>query len=210
MLPPDGTEHVATLRMALAGLEEQAERISHLGERLAACLLRGGRLIAAGNGGSAAQAQHLTAELVGRYHGERQPLSALCLHGDTSSLTAIANDYGYEHAFARQVVAHGRPGDILLVISTSGTSENILAAARAGAQAGLEVWALTGSGPTPLRDLAHEAIALPAASTATVQELHTVALHMVCAAVDREVALHSSASERARVRRNGAKEAVTQ
>jgi glycosyltransferase involved in cell wall biosynthesis/phosphoheptose isomerase len=210
MLPPDGAEHLATLRAALAGLEEQSERISHLGERLAACLLRGGRLIAAGNGGSAAQAQHLTAELVGRYHCERQPLSALCLHGDTSSLTAIANDYGYENAFARQVTAHGRPGDILLVISTSGASENIVAAARAGARTGLEVWALTGSGPTPLRELAHEKSALSGASTATVQELHVVALHMLCAAVDREVALRSSVSESARVRRNGAKEAVAQ
>jgi type III pantothenate kinase len=190
VLPPNCGEHLAALRAGLASLEDEGERLAHLGERLAVRLLAGNRLLAVGKGGSAAQAQHLTAELVGRYQCERRPLSAICLHGDTSSLTAIANDYGSEQCFARQVTAHGQPDDILLAISTSGTSENIVAAARAAAARGMEVWALTGPGPTPLGRLADQTVALHGSSTATVQELHMIALHMVCAAVDREVALH--------------------
>jgi type III pantothenate kinase len=190
VLPPDADEHLAALRSGLAALEDEGKRLTRLGERLALRLLAGNRLLAVGNGGSAAQAQHLTAELVGRYQCERRPLSAICLHGDTSSLTAIANDYGSDHAFARQVAAHGRPGDILLAISTSGRSENILAAARAGTRAGMEVWALTGPGPTPLGRVADETVAFGGPSPATVQELHMIALHVVCAAVDREVALN--------------------
>ena len=204
VLPPDGGEHLAALRAGLAALEDEGDRLGALGERLAIRLLSGNRLLAVGNGGSAAQAQHLTAELVGRYQCERRPLSAICLHGDTSSLTAISNDYGSEHCFARQVAAHGRPGDVLLAISTSGTSENILAAARQATKGGMEVWALTGSAPTPLGRLAHESIALTGTSTATVQELHMIALHMLCAAVDREVALHGERAEPVISARNGA------
>jgi phosphoheptose isomerase len=156
-------------------------------------LLEGGRVLAIGNGGSAAQAQHLTAELVGRYHCERQPLSAICLHGDTSALTAIANDYGAEQAFARQVLAHGRPGDVLVALSTSGRSENVLAATRAAREAGLETWALTGPTPNPLAELCDEVAAFECPSTATVQELHMVGLHVLCGSVDREVALRGGA-----------------
>src|SRR5690606_6571901 len=118
-------EHLAALLDALAGLREEIDAIEVWGERLAAALADGGRLLAVGNGGSAAEAQHLTAELVGRFALERQPLSAICLHADTSSLTAIANDYGAEEAFARQVRAHGRPGDVLIALSTSGRSRNV-------------------------------------------------------------------------------------
>jgi D-sedoheptulose 7-phosphate isomerase len=144
----------------------------------------GARLLAAGNGGSAAQAQHLTAELVGRYHHERRPLSALCLSAETSTLTAVVNDYPPEELFARQVEAHGRPGDVLVLLSTSGTSENVLAAARRGRECGLTVWGFTGRAPNPLAGLAHESICVDAPSTATVQELHLVALHVVCEALD--------------------------
>ena len=98
-------------------------------------------------GGSAAQAQHLTAELVGRYETEREPLSAICLHADTSSLTAISNDYGVDEAFARQVRAHGNPGDVLIALSTSGRSSNVLAAVAAAHERGLETWALTRRPP---------------------------------------------------------------
>lgn len=188
-LPPTGAEHVQALAEGLAGVQAEANRLAELGERLASVLLDGGRLLALGNGGSAAQAQHLTAELVGRYHCERRPLSAICLHGDTSSLTAIVNDYGPDQAFARQVLAHGRPGDVLIALSTSGRSENVLAAVQAATELGLETWALTGPAPNPLADLCQEAVTLPAATTATIQELHMVALHVLCAAVDREVAL---------------------
>ncbi|MEA2618037.1 MAG: D-sedoheptulose 7-phosphate isomerase, partial [Chloroflexota bacterium] len=163
-------------------------RVDGWGEHVASVLLGGGRLLAAGNGGSAAQAQHLTAELVGRYLEERQPFSAIALHAETSSLTALCNDYGLEQAFARGVRAHGRPGDVLVALSTSGRSTNVLAAVEAAREAGLQVYALTGPAPNPLADSCQDVAAVEAESTATVQEVHLVAVHVLCAAVDRAVA----------------------
>jgi glycosyltransferase involved in cell wall biosynthesis/phosphoheptose isomerase len=192
-LVPSAAEHLGALRDATAALDLEAERLDRWGEELAGRLLDGGRLLVCGNGGSAAQAQHLTAELVGRYQSERRPLSAICLHGDSSSLTAIANDYGAEQAFARQVHAHGRPGDVLIALSTSGSSPNVLAAVRAAREAGLTTWALCGATPCQLADLCDETVPLAAPTSATVQELHMVALHMLCCAVDREVALRDDA-----------------
>jgi D-sedoheptulose 7-phosphate isomerase len=179
-----GVDHVDESLRALAAFRHQVPRVERWGEHLAAILSSAGRLLVAGNGGSAAEAQHLTAELVGRYHDERQPLSAIALHAETSSLTAIANDYGLDHAFRRQVLAHGRPGDVFLGISTSGRSTNVLAAAEAARATGLEVWALTGPRPNPLDAIADEALCIQAASTAAVQEVHLVAVHVLCAAVD--------------------------
>jgi type III pantothenate kinase len=188
---PDSRDHLAALADALRLLDAECDRLNEWGEDVATRLLAGGRLLAVGNGGSAAEAQHLTAELVGRYSTERRPLSAICLHADTSSLTAIANDYGLEEAFARQVRAHARPGDVLILLSTSGRSPNVLAAAEAANAIGVTTRALTGSAPNPLEDICDDTIALPAPSSATVQELHLVALHVMCAAIDREVALVS-------------------
>jgi D-beta-D-heptose 7-phosphate kinase/D-beta-D-heptose 1-phosphate adenosyltransferase len=141
----------------------------------------GGRLLVAGNGGSAAEAQHLTSELVGRFHTERAPLSAIALHTDSSSVTAIANDYGAEEIFARQVNAHGRPGDVLLLLSTSGSSPNALAAARTGGELALDVWALTGPAPNPLAHASDQTVCVDAEQVATVQERHLVAVHVLCA-----------------------------
>ena len=144
--------HLGGLRATLDGLAGESGRIERWGVDLATRLSRGSRLLAAGNGGSAAEAQHLTAELVGRYRGEREPLSAIALHADTSAITALGNDYGYEEVFARQVRAHGRPGDVLMLLSTSGRSPNLVAAAEAaGRSLGLTVWALTGPGSEPAR-----------------------------------------------------------
>jgi phosphoheptose isomerase len=182
-------EHVAQLRTALAALDRDVATLEAWGTRLARELRAGGRLLAVGNGGSAAQAEHLAAELVGRYVRERPPMSAIPLTSDSASLSAIANDYGLEESFARQVRAHGRPGDVLLALSTSGRSPNVLAAARAAHTTDMAVWALTGRQPNPLAALADEAVAVEAAATATVQEVHLVALHLVCAAVDRAVGL---------------------
>jgi D-sedoheptulose 7-phosphate isomerase len=182
-----GRAHLDALRAPLDALEADIERIDAWGRHLAHVLVGGGRLLAAGNGGSAAQAQHLTAELVGRYVGERPPLSALALHAETSSLTAIANDYGAEEAFARQVRAHGRPGDVLVALSTSGCSPNMLGAAEAARKGGLTVWALTGLAPNPLAGQADDAVCVNAPAAATVQEVHQVVVHLLCAAVDREV-----------------------
>lgn len=181
-----GRAHVAALVAALPGLD--TDRLDNWGSRLAAVLLEGGRVLVAGNGGSAAQAQHFTAELVGRYRDDRQALSALALHAETSSLTAIGNDYGYEASFSRQVEAHGRRGDVLLALSTSGTSPNVLAAVRTAHRRGLLTWALTGAEPNPVADASDEAVCAEAASTATVQEVHQVAVHLICAAVDLAVA----------------------
>ena len=184
---PCGREHLAALAGPLAALEREVDRIDDWGRRLSRTLLDGGRLLAVGNGGSAAQAQHLTGELVGRYRDDRPPLSALSLHAETSSLTAIGNDYGPEEAFARQLRAHGRPGDVLICLSTSGGSPNVLSAAEAANQMELTTWALTGRAPNPLVELCDEAVCVDAPSTATVQEVHLVAVHLLCAAVEHRV-----------------------
>ncbi|SFC69476.1 D-sedoheptulose-7-phosphate isomerase [Streptomyces aidingensis] len=178
-------EHCQSLQDALAHFRaEGLAQVTEWGRHLAAVLPVGGRLLAAGNGGSAAQAQHLTAELVGRYRTERPAYSAIALHAETSSLTAIGNDYGYDEVFSRQVEAHGRPGDILVVLSTSGRSPNLVRAANTGRAAGLRVWAMTGPRPNPLAAEADEALAIDAPSTATVQEAHLVALHLMCESFD--------------------------
>lgn len=179
--------HVQALQTALAGFDPHCAIAAEWGDELAGVLSRGGRLLVAGNGGSAAQAQHLTAELVGRYDGDRDPYSALCLSAETSSLTAIVNDYAPEELFARQVQAHGRPGDVLLLMSTSGRSPNVLAAAGRGKDCGLTVWAMTGPAPNPLAAAADRYLAVPGPDTATIQELHLVSLHLVCAAFDQMV-----------------------
>jgi D-sedoheptulose 7-phosphate isomerase len=124
---------------------------------------------------------------VGRYRDDRPPFSAICLTAETSSLTAICNDYPPEELFARQVEAHGRPGDVLVLMSTSGRSPNIVAAAERARECGLTVWAFTGPRPNPLADAADEALCVDATFTATVQELHLVGLHILCAGLDREL-----------------------
>lgn len=185
---PDGAahavEHVDALTAALGALRADGGVLTRWGQVLHRRLSAGHRLLAAGNGGSAAEAQHLTAELVGRYCEDRPPFSAIALHAETSSLTAIANDYGWEAVYARQVTAHGRPGDVLILLSTSGVSPNVLAAAEAGRRAGLLTWALTGPRPNPLAYAVDQAVCVPAATTATVQEAHLVAVHMICGAFE--------------------------
>ena len=191
---PTGRAHLRALARPLAALEVEVERIDGWGRTLARVLAGGGRLLAVGNGGSAAQAQHLTSELVGRYRDDRPPLSALALHAETSAYTAICNDYGDEVGFARQVRAHGRPGDVLIALSTSGASANVLEAARAGAEGGLTVWALTGPGPNPLHRLSDDAVCVDAGATATIQEIHQVVIHLLCARVDAELGVAPPAS----------------
>lgn len=182
---PCGHDHLAELVAAASSFAPSVDVADRWGSTLADALLGGARVLAAGNGGSAAQAQHLTAELVGRYREDRRPFSGISLCAETSSLTAIGNDYAPTELFARQVEAHGRPGDVLVLMSTSGTSPNILEAARRGTQGGLTVWAFTGPRPNPLAQLADESLSVDAHYTATVQELHLVALHIMCAALDR-------------------------
>lgn len=182
------SEHVARLRAALDALEDDAWTLREWGMRLGRILGGGGRVLVAGNGGSAALAEHLTGELVGRYIHERHALSAIALNADTASLTAIANDYGADECFARQVSAHGRHGDVLLLISTSGRSSNVIRAAAAGREAGMHVWGLTGPAGSPLAGACDSVFAVQSAVTATVQEVHQVAVHLLCDVVDAVVA----------------------
>jgi D-sedoheptulose 7-phosphate isomerase len=180
-------QHCDDLINALPAFRESAAVTERWGARLAGALGAGARLLVAGNGGSAAQAQHLTAELVGRYRDDRPAYSALALHADTSSTTAIANDYGVHEVFARQTCAHGRAGDVLMLLSTSGASANLLTAAIEARRIGMEVWAMTGPATNPLAAASDQALCVQAAVAATVQELHLVAVHMVCEAFDREI-----------------------
>lgn len=176
--------HLTALSAALPGFREQGARLADWGATLARVLAGGGRLLVAGNGGSAEQAQHLAAELVGRLRDDRPALAALALCAESAAVTAISNDYGYRQVFARQVAAHGRPGDLLLLISTSGASGNLLAAADTGVERGLGCWALTGPAPNPLADRCQDTVAVPSPEPQVVQELHLVSIHVLCEHVD--------------------------
>lgn len=177
-------EHLTANRMAHQSLECELGRLSDWGRLLADHLSKGGRLLVAGNGGSAALASHLSAELVGRYTHERPPHAAIALSAEAATVTALANDYGYDHVFARQVAAFGLADDVLLCLSTSGRSPNLLAAVEAGCHRHLRTWALTGPAPNPLAEVVDDVIATPAAATATVQEVQQTAVHLLCAAFD--------------------------
>jgi D-sedoheptulose 7-phosphate isomerase len=176
--------HLAGLASALLPYRQAAGKLGRWGSELAWTLGRGGRLLVAGNGGSAAEAQHLAAELVGKLRDDRRPLSAIALCADSSAVSAIGNDFGYENVFARQVRAHGRPDDILLLLSTSGRSPNVLAAAVAGRELGMRCWAFTGPAPNPLAEACLDVLAVPATDAQVVQELHLVSVHVLCAYVD--------------------------
>lgn len=184
-------ERFGDLATAMRRLGTDAPRIEYWGRHLARVLAAGGRLLACGNGGSAAEAQHLTGELVGRFVTDRQPLSAIALHADTSAATAIVNDYGEHEVFARQVRAHGRPGDVLISLSTSGRSLNVCTAAKTAHELGMTTWALTGAAPNPLAALCDDAIVIDAPRAGTVQEAHLAVVHALCAAVDHALGVPS-------------------
>jgi D-sedoheptulose 7-phosphate isomerase len=184
---PGGRHHLAELEAPLAALRRDAPRLEQWGRRLADVLLSGGRLLAAGNGGSAAQAAHLTSELVGRYRDDRSPFSAIALCTEPSAVTAIGNDYGIEAVFARQVRAHGRAGDVLVALSTSGRSANVLAAVDAANACAMTTWAFCGRPGNPLAERCDDALCVDSPHTATVQEVHLIAIHLLCAAVDQAV-----------------------
>ncbi len=155
---------------------------------LVAALDGGGKVLAAGNGGSAAEAQHFVAELVGRFRRERRALPALALTADPAVLTAVANDYGYTEVFARQVRAWGKPGDALVLFSTSGRSPNVLAAAAAARECGVRVVAVTGAMPNPLAIAGDVALRAPSRDTPLIQEIHAMLVHVLCDLVEREFA----------------------
>jgi D-sedoheptulose 7-phosphate isomerase len=164
--------------------EESAPLLARCAARIGEAVNAGGKVLVFGNGGSAADAQHFAAELLGRFTRERAALPAIALTTDTSALTAIANDYGYEHVFARQVEAHGRPGDVAIGISTSGKSPSIVHALERARAASLVTVALTGRGGGLLPPLADFLIDVPHTETARIQEVHGMVVHMICELVE--------------------------
>ena len=152
-----------------------------------AALRAGRKVLICGNGGSAADSQHLAAELVGRFSRERRALPAVALTTDTSVLTAIANDFGFDRVFARQVEAHGQPGDVLIGISTSGGSRDVLAAVEAARERGLVTIGLTGRDGGGLGRAVDVHVNVPSQSTARAQEVHATILHVLCDLVEQEL-----------------------
>lgn len=172
----------------ISALAEHHDTIAAIAARLAACLDGGGTIYLCGNGGSAADAQHVAAEFVGRFLRDRRPLPAVSLTCNTSLLTAIANDYDFSQVFARQVRAHAGPGDCVVGISTSGRSANVLAAVAAAREVGAATIGFTGAEGHELSTLCDVCLLAPSAHTPRIQEAHLVAWHLICDLVERGVA----------------------
>lgn len=171
----------ARVHGALKALLPDVERCGNL---VIAALSAGKKVLICGNGGSAADAQHFAAELVCRYHTERRSLPAIALTTDTSGLTAIGNDYGYEYSFSRQVEGLGEEGDVIFCISTSGNSPNVVNAAKEAKRKGLTVVALTGEQGGRIKELADIPLCVPSATTARIQECHIFLIHCLCEMID--------------------------
>ena len=182
------SQHFAdSAQLKLKAKELLAGPLASASERMVECLMKEGKILSCGNGGSAADAQHFSAELLNRFEKERPPLAAMALSTDTSTITSIANDYHYNEVFSKQVRALGQPGDILLAISTSGNSANVMEAINAAHDRQMDVVALTGKkggkiaallGPNDVH------ICVPADRTARIQEVHLLCLHCMCDAID--------------------------
>ena len=174
----------ASARVKAQFAEEAAPDIAHAARLVAECLGAGGKVLLCGNGGSAADAQHIAGELVGRFKLERPAFHAVALTTDTSVLTSIANDYGFDEVFARQVGGLGAEGDVLLAYSTSGNSPNVLRAIEAAKALGMQVVGLTGEGGGQMAHVCDILIAAPSTDTPTVQECHAAAGHTLCLLVE--------------------------
>ena len=171
----------------LKAMEVLADPLSETGQLMADSLKNGGKILACGNGGSAGDAQHFSAELLNRFEMERAPLAAVALTTDSSTLTSIANDYHYDEVFSKQVTGLGREGDVLLAISTSGNSPNVLRAIEAAHERGMKVVALTGKNGGKMTSLLQDGdinLCVPSDSTARIQEVHLICLHCICDAID--------------------------
>lgn len=171
----------------LEAIELMAAPIAAAIETMTQCLLSGGKILACGNGGSAGDAQHFAAELVGRFEAERQELAAVALSTDSSILTAVGNDYGFNYIFSKQVRALGHAGDVLLAISTSGNSANVIEAIKAAHENEMRIIALTGKGGGQIGELLGEDdihLCVPANRTARIQETHLLTIHCLCDGID--------------------------
>jgi D-sedoheptulose 7-phosphate isomerase len=177
-------------QLKLDASQSLAEPIAHAGALLAQALRGGGKVLACGNGGSAADAQHFAAELINRFEVERAPLAAVALTTDSSTLTSIANDYAYDQVFAKQVRGIGRRGDVLLAISTSGNSASVVEAMRAARELGVRVVAMTGNGGGKMAAMLSGEdlhICVPHTRTARIQEVHLLVLHCLCDGIDYQL-----------------------
>jgi D-sedoheptulose 7-phosphate isomerase len=178
-------QHVQTsIELKRGFFAREMGRIVSQADNLVKCLMSGGRVLICGNGGSAADAQHFAAELSGRFVTERRPLAAIALTTDTSALTAIGNDYGFERIFERQVEALGHPGDILVGISTSGNSPNVVHAVQTARSLGLRTLGLLGKDGGQLKSMMDDCLIVPNDVTARIQELHIMIIHFWCEIID--------------------------
>jgi len=171
-------------------IERCADQIASAADIVSEALLAGNKILIFGNGGSAADAQHVAAELVGRFVAERRPLPAVALTVDTSALTAIGNDYGFDQIYSRQVRALGRAGDVAIAITTSGRSPNVLAAIEASRELGMKIVGLTGGKGKDFAKVCDACIVVPSTNTARIQEIHITAGHIICEVVDARVLAH--------------------
>ena len=175
-------EHLEVARLTLA----MAPDIEQAGQIVTDAIMRGNTILLCGNGGSAADAQHIAGELVGRFLKERGPMPAIALHTDSTVVTAIANDYGFDSIYERQVLAHARTGDVLIAITTSGNSNNILRAAKTARELGVTVIGLTGGDGGSLHSLCDLCLVVPSKHTPRIQEMHILIGHILCEIADVE------------------------
>lgn len=178
-------EHLSVLA---AAQKEHAQPIAAAAKAIVACLKSGGKVLICGNGGSAADSQHFAAELAGRFKSERKALAAIALTTDTSAITAIGNDYGFERIFSRQVEALGKKGDVLVALSTSGNSPNVLAAIEAAKKQGMAAIGFTGMGGGKMRPMCGTCICIGSQNTPRIQEAHITIIHIICELVENEFA----------------------
>jgi len=191
-VPPDLSKRVQitlleSARLKLKMAEVLADQIAALAERVIATYKNGGRILVFGNGGSAADATHLASELVGRYDRDRKALAALALTTDTPTLTSISNDFGYEQVFARQIEAHAKPNDLVIGVTTSGKSKNVIAGIEAARKIPCHTIVLAGKDGGPIAALADMTLIVPSQTTARIQEGHAVIIHILCELVDHWV-----------------------
>lgn len=170
-------------------LSSLTPEVNDAGRRIASALAQGGKLMLCGNGGSAADAQHIASELTGRFIQERRPLAGIALTTDSSALTCIGNDYAFDEVFARQLRALGRAGDVLIGISTSGNSANVVKAVQAAHEMGITVIGLLGRDGGALKPLSDVAIVVPSKVTARIQEAHILIGHTLCGLIEHELGL---------------------